>query len=152
MKIRNNKTCAECQDPIDEFTQYWVDTHTANEDGPYFHLRDECWDGDPGHKYPHSNGVIPYREPQLSPEQAAIANAAADLWMLPVRDGVVSKPEHIANFEATADDIREGWCLQDTAEATVDHVFVVLQRLQAMRKAETERYQEAMAAGEVNIA
>ena len=142
--------CSSCGSSIDTATEYWVDTHTPQENGPYFHLRDECWDGDPHFKYPYRNGVMPHREPVLTAEEQRVANEAADLWLKILDDnphGIA--PKVIQDMRDTAEDIRKGWCREATASATIDRVCDTLRRIAYMHALKEQRYHNALAGGGV---
>ena len=65
------RQCHACAQEITR-EQHFVDTHQTR-DGPYFHLTDECWAGDPHLRYPHANAVAPEPASQLTEREADLA-------------------------------------------------------------------------------
>ena len=145
--MNEQKVCATCQEEIDVTTQCWVDTHVPNQDGPYFHMNDECWDGDPHYKYPRHNGVMASGPPlALTARERRVADQAADLWIEiahQVPEG--SNPVFIEMMEGTANEIRKGWCLEETVGGTIDRVCFALRNIADMRERQDARHHAVLA-------
>ena len=140
-----NPVCQTCGGEINQREQYWVDTHDTSA-GPYFHLTDECWPGDPDLRYPHANYVMPHPAPELSDRQFDVAQRAAHLFLTPVREGRVDD-DVAPQFHALAQEIAEGWCLEETPELTVDRVWTTLDNLERAKAQETSAHHDALAGG-----